>query len=121
MTPLIACAIILGGFVLLDLMGACISGIGATASLWGHFSSRRRGTRLIDVPDDLQTAIANDLLGQGAELIVGYENEWEDDRIRRFAILPQQARAAEGEVFEVTEITRRKLELKPVHGPTDNA
>lgn len=114
MTPLAVGAAILIGLLLLDVIGACVSGIGATGFLWRLFLSKRHGSRFIAVPDDLQTAIANDLIHEGSELIVGFENEWDGGTVRSFAVSPQVVKAEAGTVLRILKVTRRHFELKRV-------
>ena len=80
-------------------------------SIWRWLNARRKGHRLIKIPEELQVAIANELIKTGDELIVAHEHEWTDDTVTRFAISPERAKLTVGNTLFIQKIHREEFEI----------
>jgi hypothetical protein len=72
------------------------------------------GTKEVALPADLKIAVTNGLLKVGSEVVVETEYQWDGITVKRFAISPTIAHAAEGTIMRIIRLARNSMELKPL-------
>ena len=109
-------AVALCAWVVLEWL-AVSSGLAGELRSWVRRQRcRRRGSKLVPLPEDLRLAADNGLLAVGSELVVGWQAEWEGATVRRYAIAPETAGEPAGTILQVLELDRRWIELRVAPG-----
>lgn len=105
-------------FLAIYLIAECVNlfvvGTSLSRGVIGIFRRRRHGSKSVELSKDLKIAAANRLLTVGSELVVGTEHEWDEFKIKRFAVSPTAVDAEPGTVMQVVRLTRDRMELIPV-------
>ncbi len=74
--------------------------------------SQIRGSRYIRKPDEFKFSLVHRPIYEGIELIVGYEDEVQDNQILRYSISPEMTGEETGTIFRVDSVTRNHYEIR---------
>lgn len=95
--------ILLGALVFCacDLLVAAFGAFSLLQEGFHWLRSKHEGTTIIDVPDQLEGYILSGTLTKDLELVVGINDEWEGDRLKRVAITSHQLPYPEGTILRI--------------------
>ena len=97
--------------ILWVLIDFCSVGHGLTSGLIRWICTKRTGVKEIDIPAALSVAVANGLIRAGAELVTGYENEWDGETLMRIAIPPEIVNEELGTRLIVISVGSKRMKL----------
>ncbi len=108
----VASAVLIAGWLLVDLVCACLDVFSITGAGLRFIRSQLNGTRFIEIPAELSPAIANGLIGKGSELVAGGDPEWHEGSVRRFPIAAQLPVIPDGTIVRIENLSRRRMEIR---------
>lgn len=109
-----AIVVLLAAYLLAECLNLFIVGTSLTCGLCRTARRILRGSKEIELPEDLKLAAANGLLSVGSEVVVGTECEWAGTTVSRFAVSPDAVHKEPGTLMKVVRLTRNRIELKPI-------
>jgi len=105
-------------YAVLECLNAIVVGTILVVAVYRFIRSKIRGSRYIDIPEDLRIAVANELIQVNSELVVGTQPEWQGTSVVRFAISKNHAKEEPGTRLRVDSIGKSLIEVTRISDST---
>lgn len=102
---------VIAALVIGEIFSVIATGQSALGFLFRRLNARRKGHHLVSISGELQIAIANGLIQPGDDLIIAHDHEWAENKVTRFAILPEKAERPLGTTLFIHRIHREDFEV----------
>lgn len=97
--------------LVVDITTGSIGLCSGLRAIFRRTRSKKVGTRIIEIPERLQSYLTGGAVKPGSELVIGLEHEWNGEQLKRVAIKSRLLPYPDGTILKVVRIYQGQIEV----------